>query len=140
MTVRKILWISRHKPLRSQIDYFKQKFSDFVLIIHDKPLSTAQDAIKLATQHKVDYIVPVLPMTFIMHLVAEAKKHGFVVLRADMENIHNCEQQPCPEFNPDTDTIMESKDFNTGQKIYRHFRFRGFKVLKEIKIVEEDFV
>ena len=137
MTV--VLWISRHKPLKSQINYLKSKLGNFELIIHDKPLSTAQDAINLAKQHKADYIIPVLPLSFITHLVTEAKRHGFTVLRAEMENIHNCKVQPCPEFNEYTDTIMESRDLNTGQIIYRHFRFKEFVVLKDIKIITEPF-
>jgi len=34
---------------------------------------------------------------------------------------------------------MQSKDFNTGEKIYRHFRFKEFVVLKDIQIVTEPF-
>ena len=137
MTV--VLWISRHRPLKSQLFYLKQKLGDFKLVIHDKPLSTAENAIELAKKYNADYIIPVLPLSFITHLVTEAKRHGFTVLRAEMDNIHNCKVQPCPEYNPYTDTIMESKDFNTGQKIYRHFRFREFVVLKDIKIITEPF-
>ena len=74
-----------------------------------------------------------------MHLVHEAKKRNFTVLRANMENIHNCKVYPCPEYNNYTDTIMQSKDFNTGQVIYRHFRFKNFKILKDIVVVEEDW-
>jgi len=135
----KVLWISRHKPLPAQLKYLKQKLGDFELIIHDKPLSTAQDAVNLVKQHGAKYIIPVLPLSFIAHLVQEAKKHDFIVLRAEMENIHNCTQHPCPEFNPNTDTIMESRDFNTGQKIYRHFRFKCFVILKDIQIITEPF-
>jgi len=135
-----VLWISRHEPLPSQIDALQEKLGDFKLIIHEKPLSTAEDAIKLAKDVKADYIIPVLPMTFIMHLVSEAKKHGFTVLRAEMQTLHNCETAPCPEYNPDTDTIMQSKDLTSGQTIFRHFRFDRFVVLKDIKIVTEEWV
>ena len=134
-----VLWISRHKPLKSQIRYLRNKLGYFELIIHDKPLSTASDAVKLAKQYNADYVVPVLPLTFIMHLVHEAKKQNFTVLRANMENIHNCKVYPCPEYNSYTDTIMQSKDFNTGQVIYRHFRFKNFKIIKDIVVVEEDW-
>ena len=135
----KVLWISRHKPLPAQLKYLKQKLGDFELIIHDKPLSTAQDAVNLVKQHGTKYVIPVLPLSFIAHLVQEAKKHDFIILRAEMENIHNCRSENCPEYNPDTDTIMESKDFNTGQKIYRHFRFKEFVILKDIQIITEPF-
>ena len=135
----RILWISRHKPLPAQLDYLKKKLDDFEIVIHDKPLATAQDAIKLAEKHGADFIVPVLPLSFIMHLVAEAKKKGFVVLRADMENLHNCESQPCPDYNEYTDSILLSRDINTGDIICRHYRFVGFKVLRDIKLIEDPF-
>ncbi len=134
-----VLWISRHKPLPVQIQFLKNKLGDdFKLVIHDKPLSTAQDAVNLVKQHNADFVVPVLPLSFIAHLVAEAKKHGFTVLRAEMENIHNCDSDDCPEFNPETDTIMVSRDLNDPSKIIRrHFRFKEFVILKDIQIVTE---
>ncbi len=131
-----VLWISRHEPLSAQLAEFKQKLGDFELVQHSKPISTANDAIQLAQQHKADYIVPVLPLSFIAHLVTEAKKHSFTILRAEMD-IHNCSEYPCPDYIKETDTIMQSRDYNTGQTIYRHFRFREFVKLKEIKIVTE---
>jgi len=137
--MKRVLWISRHKPLPAQIKYLEQKLGEFELLIWSKPLSTAKDAIELALKHSADYVIPVLPLSFIQYLVMEAKKYGITVLKADMQNLHNCEVQPCPEYDPKTDTIMESRDMNTGQKIYRHFRFRGFKILKDIIIVEEDW-
>jgi len=136
--VRKILWISRHKPLPAQIEYLKKKLGDFELIQYPSPLATAQHAVDLVKKVKADYVIPVLPMTFIIHLVQEAKKHKFTVLRAEMETLHNCREYPCPEYNPDTDTIMQSKDLTTGEVIYRHFRFKCFKILKDIVFVEEE--
>jgi len=132
----KVLWVSRHKPLPTQLQFLKNKLGDFELIIHDKPLSTAQDAVNLVKQHNADFVVPVLPLSFIAHLVTEAKKHGFTVLRAEMDNLHNCNSDDCPEFNPDTDTIMVSRDLNDPSKIIRrHFRFKEFVVLKDIQII-----
>ena len=136
--VKVVLWISRHKPLPSQIQFLKNKLGDFELVIHDKPLSTASDAVELVKKHNADFVVPVLPLSFIAHLVQEAKKHNFTVLRAEMENIHNCDSDNCPDFNPETDTIMISKDFNDPSKIIRrHFRFKEFVKLKDIQIITE---
>jgi len=134
-----ILWISRHKPLPAQLDVLWDKLGDYELITHEKPLSTAEDAVKLAREVGADYVIPVLPMSFIVRLVEVSKKERFKVLRAEMENIHNCTDYPCPDYNEYMDTIMESRDFNTGQRIYRHFRFKKFVILKDILIVTEDF-
>lgn len=137
-----VLWLSRHKPLPSQIAYLKQKLGDFNLVQHSQPISTADQAVQLIKKHNAQYVVPVLPLSFIAHLVTASAREGFTVLRAEMENIHNCSPytgypNSCPDYNPDTDTIMQSKDFSTGETIYRHFRFREFRKLKAIEIVTE---
>ncbi|RLI76040.1 hypothetical protein DRO97_01805 [Archaeoglobales archaeon] len=137
--MKTVLWISRHKPISAQLDELGAKLGEFKLVEYRKPLSTAQDAVKLAIEVKADYVIPVLPMTFIMYLVAEARKYNFTVLKAEMQNLHTCKEVPCPDYNWETDTIMESKDYNTRQIIRRHFRFRGFVILKDIKIITEVF-
>lgn len=134
-----VLWISRHNPLKSQILYLKQRLGDFQLVQHKEPVPTADRVVDLVKKHGAKYVMPVLPLSFIMRLVEVSKRENFTVLRAEMENIHNCSEQPCQEFNEETDTIMESRDFQSGEKIYRHFRFKGFKVLKDIVFIEEDF-
>jgi len=137
MKKKVVLWVSRHKPLPVQREYLKQKLGDFELIQYSQPISTAQKAIELAESVKADYTVPVLPMSFVIHLVNKAKEYNYTVLRAEMELLHNCKQTPCPEFIEETDTIMISKDMQTGEIIHRHFRFREFVVLKDIKIITE---
>jgi len=134
-----VLWISRHKPLEKQLEMLKEKLGDFELVQHTQPISTAQKAIELAESVKADYIVPVLPMSFVIHLVNEAKKHDYTVLRAEMEMMHNCSEEQCPEFIEETDTIMISKDLTTLDMIRRHFRFREFVILRDIKIITEPF-
>ena len=131
----KILWISRHRPLEAQIDYIAKKLDQFAIVIYDKPLATAEDAIKLVREFDAQYVVPVLPLSFIIRLIERAKKCGFTVLRAEMENIHNCKEVPCPDYVEYSDVIMESRDLTTGEKIHRHFRFKWFEVLEDVKIV-----
>jgi len=132
-----VLWISRHHPLEFQKKYLRQKLGDYNLIIHELPLSTADEAVKLAKEYNADYVIPVLPLSFIAYLVNEAKKHGFTVLRAEMENLHNCEDLLCPRKDPRTDTIIISEDLNTGKTIFRHFRFKEFVKLVAIEIKTE---
>jgi len=137
MKKKNVLWISRHKPLPAQLQHMQEKLGDFELIQHTQPISTAQKAIELAESVKADYIIPVLPMSFVIHLVNEAKKYGYVVLRSEMELIHNCELENCPEFIEETDVILTSKDLTTLEVIRRHFRFKEFVLLKDIKIITE---
>jgi len=137
--VKKVLWISRHRPLPAQLSALSDKLGPFELIRHSEPLSTANDAVKIIKEHNANYVVPVLPLSFITLLVQATKRENFVVLRAEMENLHNCVEHPCPDYNPETDTIMQSKDFTSGETIHRHFRFREFVVLKDIQIITEPF-
>ena len=136
--MKKVLWISRHKPLVAQLRALREKLGESELVQHDKPLSTAEDAIKLARQYKADVVIAVLPLSFMAYLADAAAREGFTLLRADMENIHLCSQDPCPEFDPDTDVIMQSRDLNDPEKtIRRHFRFRGFQKLVKVELVTE---
>lgn len=134
-----VLWMSRHDPLPVQINYLKNKIGDFELVKYSKPLSTAEEAVKIIKQYNADYVIPVLPLSFIARLVEVSKREGFTILRAEMELVHNCETKPCSQFDEYTDTIVESKDLSTGETIYRHFRFKEFKILKDIVFVEEPF-
>jgi len=138
-----ILWLSRHEPLPSQLQFLQQKLSNYMLVQYPYPLSTAQFAIKIIQQFRADYVVPVLPLSFIAHLVQESKKHDFIILRAEMELLHNCSTETpfygysCPEYSKHTDVIMQSRDMQTGQTIYRHYRFREFVKLIDIIIKTE---
>jgi len=134
-----VLWISRHRPLTTQVKTLEEKLGSIKLIEYAKPVPTAEKVIEIVEQTNASYVIPVLPMSFVIRLVQESKKIGFKVLRAEMELIHHCTTKPCPDYNPNTDSIVESKDFETGNIIYRHYRFKGFKVLKEVKFVEEEF-
>ncbi len=136
--MKTVLWMSRHDPLPIQKDTLKKKLGDYKLFVHKQPLSTAEEAIKLAKKYNADYIIPVLPLSFIAYLIDEAKKHNITILRAEMKLIHNCTNIPCPDFDPYTDVIISSKDFNHNLT-HRHFRFEKFSILKAIKIETEDF-
>jgi len=130
-----VLWISRHLPLPSQIRELDRILGDYELKIHNTdecPLPTAQHAAELAVRQKADIVVPVLPLSFVIHLIEEARKRGFTVVKAHMQTLHNCETQPCLEYDPDKDTIVVSKDKATGEKIYRHFRFVEFRIVDDI--------
>ena len=131
-----VLWLSRHKPLPIQIKFLKEKLGkDTIIVEYSEPISTAEKAVELIKQFSAKYVVPVLPLSFIIHLVQESKKHGFIVLRAEMELLHNCESEKCPEYNPNTDSIVVSKDLQTSERIFRHFRFKEFVQLVDIQIV-----
>ncbi|RLI84071.1 hypothetical protein DRP07_02195 [Archaeoglobales archaeon] len=133
-----ILWLSRHEPLPAQVSALRRKFGEVKIVKYQRPLSTAADAIHLAKECGAEYIIPVLPLSFIAYLVDQASKEGIKIIMAKMKSIHECYQQPCPQFMEDYDTIIESRDYNSGIKIYRHYRFEKFCILEGIKFIERD--
>ena len=135
-----VLWLSRHPPLKVQLETLKAKLGNVELKIYNKPLGTVEEATKLVEQYKAKYVVPVLPLSFIARLVEESKKKDFVVLWAEMELLHNCKEGvKCKDYDPNQDSIVKTKDMQTGEEFFRHYRFRGFKILKAIKFETEEF-
>jgi len=139
--VLKVLWVSRHKPvpvqvsalqryaerrgLRLEIDYFTQAVPSAEWLVSNvvKPGGYA-------------VVVPVLPLSFIMHLVEEGKKAGFEVWFSRMQLLHNDAQAACPGFNPETDTMQPGVDAE-GKPMYRHYRFSRFERIVDVKLVTE---
>lgn len=143
-----VLWISRHRPLPVQERALQRKIGLYHLVQIDRPLSTADEAVELARFYKADYVVPVLPLSFIVRLVEASKHENFTILRAEMEVVDTCKEcegfntedgPVCEKYDEETDVIMRSKDFSSGETIYRHFRFLEFKKLVDIKIEVEDW-
>lgn len=135
-----VLWLSRHPPLKKQVEVLRLKIPDVEIVEHREPLSTADEAVKLIEKYGAQYVIPVLPLSFVVRLVEESKKKNFTVLWTEMELIHNCTEGPaCPEYDDSTDSLVRTKDLRTGEEFYRHYRFKKFKVLKDIKFEMEDF-
>jgi len=88
MAVR-VLWFSRHPVLPVQRRVLEEKLGDVEIIVHDRPISTAERAVELVKMYRADYVVPVLPLSFTVRLVERAKGEGFTVLYSEMEHVHN---------------------------------------------------
>ena len=132
-----VLWLSRHRPLPVQIEALKEKLGDIILLEHSKPLPTVDKVLELIEDVEADYVIPVLPLTFVVRLVEESRKRKFKVIRPIMDLVHECSSTSCPDYDPRTDTLVETKDYETGRVFYRHYRFREFRILKEVQFVEE---
>lgn len=133
----RVLWLSRHGPVFAQMQFLMKKIDNCEIIIHKGPVSTAAEAVMLVKKYRASYVLPVLPMTFIFRLVEESKKNGFTVLYSEMKKLHECGGENCPEYNMDTDTVVKTRNFKTGNVFYRHFRFVEIKRIKEIKLETE---
>ena len=121
--------MSRHTPLPAQLNFLRRVLGNFKLIIYAQRIPNAEFAVELARKVRADIIIPVLPLSFIARLCEASKRENFEVWWAEMHLIHQCTQTPCPDYNPNTDVIMPPN---------RHFRFKTFKRIKEIRLVLED--
>jgi len=120
-----IAWVSRHTPLKAQLEYFKQKLGNYTLYHISQTFKDAQHVLDQIKQLQCKYAVVVLPLWVIAKLVQDK---SIVWLYPEMEKLHeNC--NGCSEFNPDTDVIVKG----------RHYRFRDFKVIEEVKVVFKDW-
>jgi len=135
---RNILWLSRHKPLPRQLQELRRLYGSIQLYQHDKPISSAEDAISLAKRYNADVVVPVLPLSMIARLAELGSELGFTLLWAEMKVVHVGASEPCDKYDASQDTVMLSKEMETGKTFYRHFRFQKFKRIKAVKLEIED--
>ena len=90
---------------------------------------------KIIEEIGAEYVVPILPMSFVMHLVEHANGKKIKVLRPKMRLLHTCDGG-CIEYNPDTDSLVRTVNYRTGEVFYRHYRFEEFTIIKGFKIDE----
>lgn len=129
-----VLWINRMKPLPAQYNELGRRLGGFDLVLHDKHLGSVREMMRVVEGCRPDYVVPFLPPSFLARLTEEAKKKGFTVLGTDLEIVHYCDSNPCPLFDPKTDFIAKEADAETGGERMKHVRFKGFTVLREVRI------
>lgn len=135
----KILWVSRHTPLRAQIEYLRDRLGDVDVKVFSKRVPSAEWLLEnVVKPGGYGYIIPVLPMSIIARLVELSKRHGFALLWADMELLHNDYSEECAEYDPDRDAMVPGID-SRGRRMWRHYRFNGFKKIKDVRIEFEEF-
>lgn len=136
--VKKVLWVSRHRPLNAELRFIKEKLGDYELKIWDKKVPSAEWLINhLIIPEKIDIVIPVLPLSIIARLSELSERYGYEIWFAEMELLHNDKVFPCEEYNADTDTVVDGIDID-GNRIYRHYRFKTFKRILRIGFDLED--
>jgi len=112
---KKILWLSRHKPLVSQIKELKRIFgNDMILLIDNRAFSSAEEIKQRMQEFKVDDIVVVAPLSVIQRLT----QLGIKPIWAEMK--------------------LCSKEEAETQAGRRYYKFVRFRRIKDIKIIFED--
>jgi len=126
MKSKKILWLSRHEPLPAQIKYLREKFGEIEIEKRQEIVRDAKHVIEIIKETGAEIVIPVLPQSIVMRVAEQCAQENIMLLRADMELLHECDPA-CSKFRKDEDTWVNG----------RHYRFKEFKKLKEIKIIEE---
>ena len=130
-----ILWVSRHPPLKSQVDFLVKKFGDPKIIQVSGRIPNAEYVAEIAQKHNAKVIIPVLPLSFIARLVELSRKFDFEIWWAEMEQTALLNHQPEPhkDYNPETDAFIKGYEGT-----YKIMRFKKFHRIKEIKMVMEE--
>ena len=109
---KKILWLSRHNPLPSQISELKRIFGEDTIVIQDpNPFSNAEEIVERFKSGGYDEMVVVAPLTVIKKLT----ELGIKPLWAEMKL--------CPK--------EEAETCVSG----RYYKFVKFKRIMDVKIV-----
>jgi len=114
--MKKILWMSQHKPLEKQIKTLKMVFGNDTIIDQDPlPFSSAEEILKRYKAGGYNEMVVVAPLSVIARLV----DLGIKPLWCDMECL----------------TSQESADISYRG---RYYRFIGFKRIKTVQVEFEE--
>ena len=130
-----VLWVSRHSPLPSQIKTLEDKLGAVKIVQLSGIIPTAEFVVQKAREVNAKIIIPVLPMSFIAHLVEAGRRSGFEVLFAKMEAIAQTDPETARKMvaeAPDKRTMTTYADGTV--KVHE---FRAFEKVKAVKIETE---
>ena len=114
--MKRILWLSRHFPLPSQIKELKRIFGEDVEVVVDpNPFSDAEDIVNRFKAGNFDDMVVVAPLSVIQRLT----ELGIKPLWAEMKRV-------------------DSKEEAETEVSGRYYKFIKFKRIKGIKIEFEE--
>lgn len=127
----KVAWVSRHPPLKSQLKELESRLGKVEVVPISKTFTSAEEVLNAVKSAGCSYAVVVLPLSIVANLVNDK---SITWLWAEMKPVHSqsCVGILCPEYNSETDVILESPTFN------RHLRFTKFYKIKEVKMVLEE--
>lgn len=114
---KKILWVSRHKPMPLQVDFLREIFGRIQIDLYsnNSHWRSAQKIADFFWQGKYTEIVVILPMSVIARLC----EMGINPLWAEMDQIYSSSQADL-SYNG------------------RYYKFIGFRRIKEINMIFSD--
>ena len=131
----KVLWVSRHKPLESQIKALEEKLGSIEVWQLTGIVPSAEFVVEKAIELGAKYIIPVLPLSFIARLVELSRKHGFTVLFARMREIHRGSREEAEKLVKEVPEKRTAVEYSGG--IWRVWEFEKFEKVVKIEVVTE---
>jgi len=129
-----VLWVSRHLPLKKQIEALEAKLGPIV-IYQVQYAPNAQYIADVAQKLGAKIVIPVIPLSMIAALTELQNKYGFVVLWAEMEAVKTLTTEPIPglDYDPAVETVVVAAGAHET-KTYRIMRFKQFHRIKAVKL------
>jgi len=129
-----VVWVSRHLPLRKQIEALEAKLGP-IMIYQIQYAPNVQYIVDVAQKLGAKIIIPVIPLSMIAALTEIAPKCGFTVLWAEMEHVDTQVIEPIPgvDYDPTTETVVVAAGAHE-QRTYRVMRFKAFHRIKAVKL------
>ena len=134
-TQQKVLWVSRHRPLQSQIKTLEKKLGAIEVWQLTGVVPSAEFVVERAIELGAKYIIPVLPLSFIARLVELARKHGFTVLFARMREIHRGSREEAEKLVKEKPEWRTAVEYSGG--VWRVWEFEKFEKVVKVEIVTE---
>jgi len=131
--VVKVLWVSRHKPLKVQLEELKRIFGDYSLKQYSGIVPNAGWLMNYVKTHGYDVVIPVLPLTVVARFTELAE--NVLVLWAEMTVSKQMYRKPEAffDYDPDRETVVASVD-EKGRMLWKVMRFKKFYRLLGVKL------
>jgi len=129
-----VLWVSRHLPLKRQIEALEAKLGPIV-IYQVQYAPNAQYIADVAQKLGAKMVIPVIPLSMIAALTELQNKYGFTVLWAEMEHVKTLDKEPIAgvDYDPSVETVVVAAGAHE-QKTFRIMRFKAFHKIKAIRL------
>ncbi|MDD5435171.1 MAG: hypothetical protein PH343_07055 [Nitrospira sp.] len=131
-----VAWVSQHKPVPAQIKELKRVLGQNIEVVEAVNVyQDAKEVMRRLKELKAQYAVLVLPLSVISHILQ--RDTDITMLRAEMEPVHvgqKCMGTSCHEYRPDTDALTAVTKARCSSIMFRHSRFKEFRVLESIEV------
>jgi hypothetical protein len=133
--MRKVLWISRHRPIPAEEKELSRLLKDYRLYTYTEKVEIREENeetspfMEFIKKLKPDIIIPVVPLSVTKLLVDLSSKYHYEVWEATFEPVKISNS---PEHDEEKEVAVQ---IGTGK--YRIYRFKGFSRIKKFVIEKE---